>query len=215
MTSGSEDGRELDRRDARDALDALDGQTGPFPVNRTRRGRRALFADRDGTLIHDAHYLRDASLVELLPGAAPFLRAFADAGWLLVAVTNQSGIAQGIVSESDYEAVRARLDELLAEQGVRLDLTKHCPHHPDVTGPCRCRKPGTLMYEEAAAALGIDLASSVYVGDRWRDVAPALVMGGRGFLVRSPDTPDADWERATREAEVADSLESIVERVLR
>ena len=71
------------------------------------------------------------------------------------------------------------------------------------------------MYEEAAAALGIDLASSVYVGDRWRDVAPAIAMGGRGFLVRSPDTPDADRERAAREAEGAASLDEIVERVLR
>lgn len=192
-----------------------DGQTGAFPAARTAKGRRALFADRDGTLIHDAHYLRDPSQVELLPGAVSFLRAFAEAGWALVVVTNQSGIAQGIVTEANYLAVRARLDALLAEQGVRLDLTKHCPHHPDVSGPCRCRKPGTLMYEEAAEALGLDLAASVYVGDRWRDVSPALEKGGRGFLVRSPDTPAADWERATREAETAPSLAEIVERVLR
>ncbi len=192
-----------------------DGQTGAFPAARTSKGRRALFADRDGTLIHDAHYLRDPSLVELLPGAVGLLRAFAEAGWALVVVTNQSGIAQGIVTEADYLAVRARLDALLAEQGVRLDLSKHCPHHPEVSGPCRCRKPGTLMYEEAAGSLGLDLAASVYVGDRWRDVAPALAKGGRGFLVRSPDTPDADWARAKVEAEVADSLHEIVERVLR
>jgi D-glycero-D-manno-heptose 1,7-bisphosphate phosphatase len=192
-----------------------DGQTGAFAAARTSKGRRALFADRDGTLIHDAHYLKDAAQVELLPGAASMLRAFAEAGWALVVVTNQSGIAQGLVTEANYLAVRARLDALLAEEGVRLDLSKHCPHHPDVTGPCRCRKPGTLMYEEAADTLGIDLAGSVYVGDRWRDVAPALAKGGRGFLVRSPDTPQPDWERAIIEAEVAGSLREIVERVLR
>ncbi len=193
---------------------SLDGQTGAHATARTRKGRRALFADRDGTLIHDAHYLRDASQVELLPGAVSFLRAFADAGWALVVVTNQSGIAQGIVSEADYGAVRARLDALLAEHGVTLDASKHCPHHPDVSGPCRCRKPGTLLYEEAAEALGLDLSASVYVGDRWRDVAPAIAKGGRGFLIRSPDTPAADWERATHEAETAGSLAEIVERVL-
>lgn len=193
----------------------FDGQTGAFPAARTAKGRRALFADRDGTLIHDAHYLRDASLVELLPGAVSFLGAFAEAGWAIVVVTNQSGIAQGIVSEDNYRAVRARLDALLAEQGITLDATKHCPHHPDISGPCRCRKPGTLMYEEAADALGLDLAASVYVGDRWRDVAPGLEKRGRGFLIRSPDTPAADWERATREAEIASSLAEIVERVLR
>lgn len=194
---------------------ADDVQTGAFPAARTPKGRRALFADRDGTLIHDAHYLRDPSQVTLLPGATSMLRAFAEAGWALVVVTNQSGIAQGLVSESDYLAVRARLDALLAEEGIRLDLTKHCPHHPDVSGPCRCRKPGTLLYEEARDALGLDLAASVYVGDRWRDVAPAIAMRGRGFLVRSPDTPEADWERAQREAEVAGSLGEVVERVLR
>jgi D-glycero-D-manno-heptose 1,7-bisphosphate phosphatase len=192
-----------------------DGQTGAFPAARTPKGRRALFADRDGTLIQDAHYLRDPALVELLPGAVALLREFAAAGWAIVVVTNQSGIAQGIVSEADYLAVRARLDQLLDEQGVRIDLTKHCPHHPDKSGPCRCRKPGTLMYEEAAESLGLDLAGSVYVGDRWRDVAPALTLGGRGFLVRSPDTPEADWARAKVEAEVADALHDVIERVLR
>lgn len=191
-----------------------DGQTGAHRVPGTVRGRRALFADRDGTLIRDAHYLRDPAQVELLPGAAPFLRAFAEAGWALVVVTNQSGIAQGLVREEDYRAVKARFEALLAEQGVTLTLTKHCPHHPDVTGPCRCRKPGTLMYEEAAAALGLDLAASVYVGDRWRDVAPAVAKGGRGFLVRGPDTPPAEWERAAREAETAPTLAEIVTRVL-
>lgn len=192
-----------------------DGQTGAHPVAITPHGRRALFADRDGTLIRDAHYLRDPALVELLPGAAPLLRAFAEAGWAVVVVTNQSGIAQGLVSQDDYHAVDARFQALLAEQGVTVDATKYCPHHPDVTGPCGCRKPGTLMYEEAAAALGLDLAASVYVGDRFRDVAPALAKHGRGFLIRSADTPQADWERAQREAEAVESLDEIVERVLR
>ena len=193
----------------------LDGQTGAFRAARTAKGRRALFADRDGTLIHDAHYLRDPSQVALLPGAVEMLRAFAGAGWALVVVTNQSGIAQGIVSQADYDAVKARMDALLAEHGITLDLVKHCPHHPDVTGPCRCRKPGTLMYEEARDALKLDVTASVFVGDRWRDVAPAIALGGRGFLIRSEDTPESDWERATREAETLGSLGELVERVLR
>lgn len=181
----------------------------------TAPARRAVFVDRDGTIIHDAHYLRDAAQVELLPGAVEFLRAFAAAGWLIVVVTNQSGIARGLVTEAEYFAVRARLDALLSAQGVTVDLTKHCPHHPDISGPCRCRKPGTLMYEEARDALGIDLAASVFVGDRWRDVAPALALGGRGFLVPSVDTPDADRERAAREAEFAPDLATVADRVLR
>ncbi len=176
--------------------------------------RRALFVDRDGTIIHDAHYLHDASLVALLPGAVDFLRAFANAGWLIVVVTNQSGIALGKVTEQNYLAVRARLDELLAAHGVTLSRTMHCPHHPDVSGPCRCRKPGTLMYEQARDALGIDFAASVFVGDRWRDVAPSLELGGRGFLIPSPDTPEADKERAAREAEFVPTLAEVAARVL-
>lgn len=181
----------------------------------TAPARRALFVDRDGTIIHDAHYLRDAAQVELLPGAVEFLRAFAAAGWLIVVVTNQSGIARGMVTEAQYVAVRARLDALLAAHGVTVDLTKHCPHHPDISGPCRCRKPGTLMYEEARDALGIDLPASVFVGDRWRDVAPAVALGGRGFLVPSVDTPAADAERAAREAECVADLATVADRVLR
>ncbi|MEK0431444.1 MAG: hypothetical protein RL139_1248 [Gemmatimonadota bacterium] len=164
--------------------------------------RPALFCDRDGTLIHDAHYLRDPAQVALLPGAAAMLRAFADAGWALVVVTNQAGIARGMITAAEYEAVRARLDALLGAEGVRLDATYHCPHHPDFTGPCRCRKPGTALHEAARDALGLDLAASVWIGDRWHDIAPALAFGGRGLLIPGPDTPEAERERAAREAEV-------------
>lgn len=169
-------------------------------------GRPALFTDRDGTLIRDAHYLRDASKVELLPGAAAMLRAFRDAGHALVVVTNQSGIARGILTERDYEAVRARLDALLAADGVTLDLSLHCPHHPEHGGPCRCRKPGTLLFEQARDALGLDLARSVFVGDRWRDVAPALTLGGRGILVVGSETPHEDLEVARGQVAVVESL---------
>lgn len=162
--------------------------------------RPALFCDRDGTLIHDAHYLRDPDQVRLLDGAVAMLRALRDAGWALVVVTNQAGIARGLITAAQYDAVRARLDALLAAEGVTLDATYHCPHHPDFTGPCRCRKPGTALYEAAAADLGIDLARSVWIGDRWHDVAPALLFGGRGILVPSVDTPADEQARAARDA---------------
>ncbi|MFN0099443.1 MAG: D-glycero-alpha-D-manno-heptose-1,7-bisphosphate 7-phosphatase [Gemmatimonadaceae bacterium] len=176
--------------------------------------RPALFCDRDGTIIRDAHYLRDPALVELLPGASAMLRNFAEAGYALVVVTNQSGIARGLLSEADYQAVRARLDAELATDGVRLDASMHCPHEPSISGPCRCRKPGTLLHEQAAAALDLDLTRSVYLGDRWRDVAPALALGGRGILVPGPDTPADDVMRARAEAEVAPTLADVTRLVL-
>ena len=177
--------------------------------------RPALFCDRDGTLIRDAHYLRDPAAVTLLPGAAAMLRAFAAAGWALVVVTNQAGIARGLITAAEYDAVRARLDELLAAEGVRLDATYHCPHHPDFTGPCACRKPGTALHEAARDALGLDLAGSVWVGDRWHDIAPARGFGGRGILLAGPETPADERARAAREVEVVEGLAAVTDAVLR
>ncbi len=176
--------------------------------------RPALFCDRDGTLIRDAHYLRDPALVELLPGATDLLRAFAGAGYALIVVTNQSGIARGFLSESDYQAVRARLDALLAAQGLRLDASMHCPHEPGISGPCECRKPGTLLHRQAASQLELDVTRSVFVGDRWRDVAPARALGGRGILVPGPDTPSDEVEQARRDAEVVAELRDVTRLVL-
>jgi D-glycero-D-manno-heptose 1,7-bisphosphate phosphatase len=162
-------------------------------------GRRpAVFVDRDGTLIVERDYLADPAGVELVDGAAGALRALRGAGYALVVVTNQSGIARGLYTEDDYRRVAARLDHVLEERGVPVDGTYYCPHHPDFTGPCTCRKPGTGMYEQAARDLDLDLAASWYVGDKVADVLPALALGGRGILVRSGygteqegDAPDA------------------------
>ncbi|HEX3236208.1 MAG TPA: HAD family hydrolase [Gemmatimonadales bacterium] len=145
--------------------------------------RRAAFLDRDGTLIEDLHYLRDAAAVRLLPGVAAAIRMLNDAAILAVVATNQSGIARGRLSEAEYRATQRRLDELLAEEGARLDGHYHCPHLPEITGPCDCRKPGPGLYREAARDLDIDLAASWWIGDRLRDLAAARLFGGHGALL--------------------------------
>lgn len=147
--------------------------------------RRAVFLDRDGTILEEKHYLADADRVTLVSGATSALADLADAGYALVIVTNQSGIARGLYRETDYEAVARRVDALLNASGVRLDAVEHCSHHPDVTGPCDCRKPATGMHRRAAAALGLDAARSYFVGDKLTDVLPALELGGQGILVRT------------------------------
>lgn len=147
--------------------------------------RPAVFLDRDGTVIQEREYLADPAGVRLVPGAAEAIRRLRAAGYAVVIVTNQSGIARGLYRESDYRAVAARLDTMLARAGARPDGTYHCPHHPDLTGPCPCRKPGTGMHRRAAEELGLDLAASVYVGDKPTDVEPGLALGGRGVLVRT------------------------------
>jgi histidinol-phosphate phosphatase family protein len=177
--------------------------------------RAAAFLDRDGTIIHDADYLRDPESVRLLPGAAAALKRLNDGRVPVIVVTNQSGIARGLMTVGDYERVRARLDELLGKEGARIDATYYCPHHPDYTGPCDCRKPGALLYRRAAHEHHLDLASSVYIGDRWRDVAAALGFGGRPILVPSPSTPNEDARRADAEAELAADLEDAVDRWMR
>lgn len=180
----------------------------------SRPRRPAAFLDRDGTLIHDAHYLRDPAAVRLIDGVTGALQQLSAAGFALIVITNQSGIARGLLSEAEYEAVRARLDELLDREGVTLDATLHCPHEPSISGPCQCRKPGSLLYEHAIAQFNVDIARSLFVGDRWRDVAPGLKLGGTAVLVPSADTPKEDVERAGREARVANSLAAAAALVL-
>ncbi len=147
--------------------------------------RRAAFLDRDGTLIVERDYLADPNDVVLVEGAAAAVARLREAGLAVVVVTNQSGMARGLYSESQYRDVAGRLDQLLERANAPVDATYHCPHHPDYTGPCECRKPGLGMYHDAADALGLDLGRSFYVGDRTKDVEPALALGGAGILVRT------------------------------
>jgi D-glycero-D-manno-heptose 1,7-bisphosphate phosphatase len=162
--------------------------------------RPALFIDRDGTLIADAHYLADATRVALLPTAIEAVRTANAARLPVVIVTNQSGIARGLITDAQYQAVRARTETLLQMAGAEVLATYHCPHWPEITGPCDCRKPGLGMYEQAARDHALDLAHSGYIGDRWRDVQPALVTGGVGVLVPGVETPARDVEAAKRHA---------------
>ena len=168
---------------------------------------QAALLDRDGTIIVDYHYLNDRDRVELLPGAAEAIRRLAAAGIPSIVCTNQSGIARGAISFVQYHAVRRRMEELLLAEGAVLLDTFSCPHHPEVTGPCPCRKPDTGLYERAAAVHKLDLARCLYAGDRYRDVAACTVFGGRGIFVESRVSEPADRDRAVAEGmSVAPSL---------
>src|SRR5437660_1863129 len=149
----------------------------------SKRGHRAVFLDRDGTIVEDPGFLHEPDKVRLLPGAADAIHRLNLAGFLVVVVTNQSGIARGMYTALEYEAVQRRLAELLARQAAHLAAAWFCPHHPDLSGPCECRKPGTRLFRYTAGALGIDLTRSWYVGDRLSDVEPGAALGGRGILV--------------------------------
>lgn len=176
-------------------------------------GRPAIFIDRDGTIIEEKVYLSDPDGVELVPGAIDAMRALRDAGYALVVVTNQSGIARGLYTVEDYQAVAARLDARLAEAGVVVDRTEFCPHHPDITGSCDCRKPATGMFVRAAEALGLDVARSYFIGDKITDVRPGLELGGTGVLVRTGYGAELEAE-APADVWVVDDLPAAAARIL-
>jgi histidinol-phosphate phosphatase family protein len=176
--------------------------------------RPAVFFDRDGTLIKDVGYISRPEDVELVPDAAQAVRRLNNALRPVIVVSNQSGIARGLLTEQDYGRVRDRLDDLLAERGAYIYGHYYCPHHPDYTGPCFCRKPGTELFDRAMGEHALNPAMSVWVGDRWRDIAPALHYGGQGMLVPSPSTPDEEIEQATREMIVVPTLTDAVHLIL-
>ena len=145
----------------------------------------AVFLDRDGTIMEDAHYIKSPDQVRLIPGAAAAVKRINDAKVRAIVVTNQSGLARGIFTLDDYEAVRKHFESLLQAEGAHIDASYFCPDHPSMTGPCDCRKPGRGLVDRAAAEFGIDPAQSFVVGDRWLDVELARVISGRGVLVRT------------------------------
>ena len=177
--------------------------------------RAAAFLDRDGTIIDDAHYIAKPELVRLRPGAAESIARLNRAGIPVIVVTNQSGIARGMLTLADYERVAARMAELLGKHGAHIDATYMCPHHPDFGGDCDCRKPGTLLFRRAAGEYGLDLEHSTYIGDRWRDVKPGIELGGRPMLIVNEYTRRDEQAAAERAGvEIVGSLAEAVERLL-
>ncbi len=152
--------------------------------------RPAVFLDRDGTIIREADYLRSAEQLRLLPGAAAAIKRLNDGGFAVVVVTNQSGIARGILTEDEFALACDLLRQRLARRGARLDAVYYCPHHPEIGSPkyrrpCRCRKPAPGMLLDAAEDLGLDLSRSFAVGDSARDLLAGREAGCRTVLVRT------------------------------
>jgi D-glycero-D-manno-heptose 1,7-bisphosphate phosphatase len=135
---------------------------------------RCVFLDRDGVLNKDnPNYSYKLDEFEILPGVVEAINLLKDAGFLLVVVTNQSGIAQKIYTEAQMKACHNYLQSAC---GHRIDQFYFCPHHPSVTASL-ARKPGTLMFEKAIAKFNIDVKTSWMVGDRGRDIIPARDLG--------------------------------------
>lgn len=151
--------------------------------------KRAVFLDRDGTLIVDRNYLSTPDGVVLIDGAAEAVRCLSESGFWIVMVTNQSGVARGMFPEDAVHIVNQRVQELLDRENAHLDAIYYCPHHPHGTIPqyarvCDCRKPSPGMGYRAAREHQIDLAQSYMVGDKRDDIVFGQNCGMRNaFLV--------------------------------
>jgi len=148
-----------------------------------RPGRWAVFLDRDGTLLHLVPYLKDPARARLYAGAGEALRGLKKAGARLVVVTNQAGVARGLMTRDDVMRLHRRLEQLLRAEKVRLDGIEVCYDHPEFTKECDCRKPRPGMLIRAARKLGIDLEASWTIGDSPSDLDAGRAAGTRAALV--------------------------------
>ena len=152
--------------------------------------RRAVFLDRDGTVNVEKEYLYRPEDFEFIPGAPQAIKLLRDAGFCVVVVTNQSGVARGYYDEAAVCDLHRHMDAELNKYGAKVDAYYFCPHHPQhgidaYRKECGCRKPLPGMLLEAAADFSIDLASSYIIGDKLADVEAGLKAGCRPLLVRA------------------------------
>jgi histidinol-phosphate phosphatase family protein len=153
------------------------------------RACKAVFLDRDGTLVRDVHFCRRAEDLQLLPGVLQAVRLLNERGFRVVVVTNQSGIGRGYFTVETLAAMHRKLREELGRWGAAVDAIYSCPHTPE--DRCECRKPRPGMFTAAIRELGLNPAASYVVGDRGRDLEPGKALGLRTILVNAcPGEPD-------------------------
>jgi D-glycero-D-manno-heptose 1,7-bisphosphate phosphatase len=168
-----------------------------------------VFLDRDGTINEDVGYLTDLSVLRIYPYATDAIRLLRRAGFAIVVVTNQGGVARGQMTTAFVEETHRRMDARLRRGDAGIDGWYYCTHHPEgvvpaLTRACDCRKPGTAMPVRAIAELGLDPSRSWVVGDHWRDVQMGHAIGARAILVRTGH--GRDQERARPVAQRVDAI---------
>ena len=182
----------------------------------------AVFLDRDGTLLEEAGYLDRLERLVFFPYTIDAVRLLNRAGFTVVVVTNQAGIARGIFKESFVAEAHRHVADRLAAGGARVDGFYYCPHHPEAVveefrRDCDCRKPKPGMLTRAAADLDLALDRSFVVGDRWHDLEAGQQVGARTLLVRTGygRTEEASPKPHVRPSAVADNVIEAVSWILR
>lgn len=171
--------------------------------------RPAAFLDRDGTLIVEHGFLSDPNGVTPLPDAIAAVRQLNDWGYLVIGVTNQSGVARGYFNETVVRTVNQRVIDVFTRGGARVDSIYYCPHYPISGGQnCGCRKPARGMIDQAALEFEIDLSKSFVAGDRLCDVQLGQAIGVPGILLLTGYGTEeiASWNAPTRPDHIAESI---------
>lgn len=198
------------------AIPFVDGYSTTSLVKRIRAGtgRKVAFLDRDGVINLDRAYVHKWDEFEFVPGAVEAMRRLREAGYALVVVTNQSGLARGMYSETEYRALTDAMCAALAQAGADLEAVYHCPHHPkgkvaEWAVECDCRKPAPGMILRAAKELGVSLADSFMVGDKPSDIEAARAAGvGRAYIVQS-DNAESSGGHAQADAAFRDLADCV------
>lgn len=169
-----------------------------------KRLRPAVFLDRDGTINIEKGYVHRVEEFEYMNGAVEGLRWLQSWGYLLVIITNQSGIARGYFCEEDFQRLTDWMLSNLETKGIHIDGVYYCPHHPEgrvekYRKKCHCRKPGTGLFYRAAGELDIDLDSSFAIGDKLRDLAICQETGTKGILISCDGVKDKEKEKNQRD----------------
>ncbi|MBR7126987.1 MAG: D-glycero-beta-D-manno-heptose 1,7-bisphosphate 7-phosphatase [Lentisphaeria bacterium] len=147
---------------------------------------KACFLDRDGVLNVEVDYLHETEKLVIENGVIEALKILQQHNFKLLVVTNQAGVAKGFYSIDDVEKIHAEMAKIFAEAGVKIDKFYYCPHHPDYTGKCNCRKPLPGMILQGAEEFDIDLKSSCMIGDRITDIQAGIAAGcGQNILLLS------------------------------
>jgi len=167
--------------------------------------RRALFLDRDGVINIEKDYLYKIEDFEFIDGVFELCKHYIDLGYLIFVVTNQSGIARDYYSEKDFTKLSEWMSKEFSKRNIKIEKIYHCPHHPDISGTCSCRKPKAGMLLEAANEFNISLSDSIIIGDKERDIEAGLNAGLRETYLFD----ESKTVKSSRATKIVSKLENI------
>ena len=151
----------------------------------TGKNNKALFLDRDGTINKEKNYVYKIEDFEFIEGIFELVRSYEQRGFLIIVITNQAGIARGFYTEAEYEELTRWMINKFREKGIRITKVYHCPHHPDYTGKCSCRKPEPGMILQAIDEFNINPEESVLIGDKKSDILAGINAGiGKSLYIQ-------------------------------